>query len=137
MRYGLMLLCFVSFSLYALDPDTNQQQIKDRIQPVGNVHIQVEKIALAESEKQNIAPVKINQGQIIYEQHCMVCHTDGIAGAPKFRNSTDWKARLMGKKLNDLVVSATKGLNAMPAKGTCFDCSDADLKAAIQYMLAK
>jgi cytochrome c5 len=36
-----------------------------------------------------------------------------------------------------LVASSIKGLNAMPAKGTCFKCMDEDLKAAISYMLPK
>lgn len=80
---------------------------------------------------------KKEQGQEIYEQYCIVCHRDGLAGAPKFRNEQDWKPRLAGRKLDDLAASSIKGLNAMPAKGTCIKCSNDDLKAAISYMLPK
>lgn len=78
-----------------------------------------------------------DQGQATYEQFCIICHQDGVASAPKFRNESDWKPRLAGRTIEDLVKSATKGLNLMPEKGTCSDCSEDDLKAAIQYMLPK
>jgi cytochrome c5 len=65
----------------------------------------------------------------------MVCHRDGVAGAPKFRNAEEWGLRSSKKNIEALTASAIKGLNAMPAKGTCQDCSDADIKAAIQYMV--
>lgn len=74
-------------------------------------------------------------GQSIYEKSCAVCHHDGIAGAPRFRDEKDWQPRLLNKKIEDLVAIAIKGINAMPARGTCFECSDEDLKNAIQYML--
>lgn len=76
-------------------------------------------------------------GQRIYEQHCSVCHQDGVAGAPKFRDAEDWNARLKNQTFEDLISKVTKGFNAMPAKGTCQDCSKAELKAAIEYMVPK
>jgi cytochrome c5 len=39
--------------------------------------------------------------------------------------------------IDALVASAKKGKNAMPPMGTCMDCSDAELKAAIEFMLPK
>lgn len=74
-------------------------------------------------------------GQSIYEQNCVTCHEDGVAGAPRFRHKGDWAPRLQQKNLDELTASAIKGLNAMPAKGTCTECSDADIKAAIEYMV--
>jgi len=35
-----------------------------------------------------------------------------------------------------LVASVEKGLNAMPPKGMCFDCSADEYKALIEYMSA-
>jgi cytochrome c5 len=35
-----------------------------------------------------------------------------------------------------LMTNATNGLNAMPAKGLCTTCSDAELQAAIEYMVS-
>ncbi|MGB5729137.1 MAG: c-type cytochrome [Thiogranum sp.] len=36
-----------------------------------------------------------------------------------------------------MLATAVSGLNAMPPKGTCADCSDEELKAAIEYMLSQ
>jgi cytochrome c5 len=73
-------------------------------------------------------------GQDTYEQFCSVCHRDGLAGAPKFR-SDEWDARAKQKTVDELVESVINGLNAMPPKGTCSECSDEDLKDALLYML--
>lgn len=71
----------------------------------------------------------------IYEQHCIVCHRDGVAGAPKFRDEASWKPRFVQRDINALVASAVKGKNAMPPKGTCQECMDSDIKAVIEYMV--
>lgn len=74
-------------------------------------------------------------GKVIYEQYCIVCHREGLIGAPKFRDKNDWEKHTAGKKIEQLVTIATKGEKAMPAKGTCSLCTAADLKAAIEYMM--
>jgi cytochrome c5 len=71
----------------------------------------------------------------VYERHCIVCHRDGVAGAPKFRDKAAWAPRLANRKKEDLVATVNKGKNAMPPKGTCQECTDSDIKAAIDYMV--
>lgn len=71
----------------------------------------------------------------IYQTYCSVCHASGLAGAPKFRNKEDWGVRLHEKKLQGLVDSAIKGINAMPPKGTCGTCQTEDIREAIKYMV--
>lgn len=127
----IFLWCF-SVVLYAND-DTKQETLS-RIRPVGNVSIQNSANSTSDPVK---VVIKKEFGQQIYEQYCTVCHRDGLAGAPQFRNEHDWQSRLRNKKLADLVVSAIKGLNAMPTKGTCMKCNNDELKAAIIYMLPK
>lgn len=73
----------------------------------------------------------------IYEQHCIICHRDGVAGAPKYQDEASWKPRIEQKDIDALVASAIKGKNAMPPKGTCQECTDSDIKAAIEYMVPK
>lgn len=139
MRIGLsILLAALSWSGYALD-DFDRQQIINRIQPVGSVHIQQEGNTPSTQTQEAKDPVaeKKEPGQATYEQYCVTCHRDGVAGAPKFRTD-EWKPRLATQKdINGLTVSAIKGLNAMPPKGTCMDCTEDDIKNAIQYMLPK
>ncbi len=68
-----------------------------------------------------------------YNKSCATCHVAGIAGAPKTGDAEAWKPR-MEKGMDALVVSVNNGLNAMPPKGMCTDCSDDDYKALIEYM---
>ena len=68
-----------------------------------------------------------------YDKSCKVCHATGAAGAPKTGDAAAWEPRL-AKGMDTLVQSVTNGLNAMPPRGMCFDCSDADYKALIEYM---
>jgi len=81
------------------------------------------------------AGTDLAEGRNIYEQHCVICHEDGVAGAPKFRSDHDWQSRIKEKNLEALTRSAIKGLNAMPPKGTCQECRDQDIEAAIAYMV--
>jgi cytochrome c5 len=68
-----------------------------------------------------------------YDKSCKVCHDAGVAGAPKTGDAAAWQPR-MAKGMDVLLVSVNNGLNAMPPKGMCFDCTDADYTALIEYM---
>ena len=71
-----------------------------------------------------------------YRRSCAVCHDQGIAGAPKTGSKEAWAPKLV-KGMDALVQSIENGLNAMPPKGMCFDCSAEDYKALIEYMAAE
>lgn len=75
-------------------------------------------------------------GEEVYNSKCTACHTAAVAGAPKPGDATAWGPRV-AQGIDALVASAKKGKNAMPPMGTCMDCSDAEMKAAIEYMLPK
>lgn len=68
-----------------------------------------------------------------YNKSCAVCHNAGVAGAPKTGDAQAWAPKLE-KGMEALVQSVKNGLNAMPPKGMCFDCSDAEYQALITYM---
>jgi cytochrome c5 len=68
-----------------------------------------------------------------YNRSCAVCHASGAAGAPVTHDVATWEPRL-AKGMDVLVASATTGLNAMPPKGMCFDCSADDYTALIEFM---
>lgn len=69
-----------------------------------------------------------------YMQSCWACHNSGAAGAPKVGDAAAWGAR-MEKGIDAVVTNAVNGLNAMPAKGMCFTCTNDDIKALVQYMV--
>lgn len=68
-----------------------------------------------------------------YAKSCGACHNTGAAGAPKKGDKAAWAPRL---KQGDAVLLAhvKNGFKAMPPKGLCMDCTDADFKALIKYM---
>lgn len=68
-----------------------------------------------------------------YDKSCKICHATGTAGAPMVHDAAAWAPRLE-KGMDALVVSVNQGLNAMPPKGMCFDCTDEDYTALIEFM---
>lgn len=68
-----------------------------------------------------------------YNKSCGVCHAAAVAGAPKTGDAEAWQPRL-DKGMDVIVASVVNGLNAMPPKGMCMDCSEEDYAALIQYM---
>jgi cytochrome c5/cytochrome c553 len=70
-----------------------------------------------------------------YEGYCAACHAMGSAGAPKFGNKDDWTAVLKKYPIATVYLNAIKGINGMPAKGTCTSCSDDEIKLTVNYMM--
>lgn len=76
-------------------------------------------------------------GKKIYDEFCSTCHAKDPSielGTPRIGVKTDWQPRTK-KGIDGLLTVTTVGLNQMPPRGGCFECSDALLKAAIIYML--
>ncbi len=71
-----------------------------------------------------------------YMASCFACHSTGAAGAPKVGDgmAAEWEPRLE-KGMDAVVANAINGINTMPAKGLCFDCTDDDLRALVEYMI--
>jgi cytochrome c5 len=82
------------------------------------------------------APAKAKDGKTVYDTVCMACHMTGAANAPKLGDKAAWAPRL--KVGNDaLVASVIKGKGAMPPKGGGAALSDAEIKAAVEYLVAQ
>jgi cytochrome c5 len=76
-----------------------------------------------------------DKGKSIYDQACVACHGQGIAGAPKFGDKTMWAPRIK-TGMEALYATSIKGKGAMPPKGGNTALPDADVKAAVDYMVA-
>ena len=74
-------------------------------------------------------------GKKTYEATCIVCHGAGIAGAPKFGDKAAWAPRIK-TGMDALINAALHGKGAMPPKGGNTTLSDADVKAAVTFMVA-
>jgi cytochrome c5 len=75
-------------------------------------------------------------GQKIYRQACAFCHDRGVAGAPKTGDVAAWNARL-AQGMASLYTVAIRGKGAMPAKGGNPSLTNADVNAAVDYMIAQ
>ncbi|MBI1285015.1 MAG: c-type cytochrome [Thiobacillus sp.] len=74
------------------------------------------------------------KGKLVYDAHCAVCHSTGVAGAPKAGDKAAWSARL-SQGYPMLLDHALKGIRGMPAKGGNADLPDADLANAVGYLV--
>jgi cytochrome c5 len=68
-----------------------------------------------------------------YQQSCFACHGTGAAGAPKLDDDAAWES-IMAKGMDAVMVNVMNGINVMPPKGLCFDCSEDELTAIVAYM---
>lgn len=113
---------------------TTNDDIAARLKPVGEVCVQGEECKGIETVAASAGGGAKTPDDII-AAHCGACHTAGVLGAPKIGDSAAWKDRADHQGgLDGLLAKAITGINSMPPKGTCADCSDAELKATIQKM---
>ena len=75
-------------------------------------------------------------GEEVYQAFCGTCHKTGVANAPKFADRAAWAPRI-AKGTEALYQSAINGVagTAMTPKGSCMNCSEDELKAAVDYMV--
>jgi len=81
-----------------------------------------------------VAAAATADGKKVYESTCIACHGLGVANAPRFGDKKAWAPHL-AHGAEHLYQNALKGLGAMPPKGGNLTLSDADVKAAVDYML--
>ena len=72
----------------------------------------------------------------MFDGTCTACHSTGVAGAPKLGDKTAWAPRVQ-QGIDTLVQSALKGKNAMPPKGGNASLSDAQVRAAVEFMVSQ
>ena len=87
------------------------------------------------------APAPENEvGKSVFGKTCAMCHAAGVAGAPKPGDKADWGPRIAQGK-DTLYKHAIDGFTGakgmMPAKGGAANLSDAEVKAAVDYMADK
>lgn len=122
------------------DPAMSAEAVRKRLAPVAVVEIdpnapQATAAAVIPPPAARKAAGAAASGKVAYDAACHVCHGAGVAGAPKVGDKAVWSARAKAG-VDALHASALKGKGAMPPKGGNPALSDADVKAAVDYMLA-
>lgn len=91
---------------------------------------------VAEEVAEAVAPASEFDVQAAYQMSCFACHGTGAAGAPKLGDAAVWEER-MAKGMDAVMANVINGLNAMPARGLCFNCTDDNLRTLVEYMAAQ
>lgn len=87
---------------------------------------------------ENATAAASGAGKTLYSSACVACHGAGIAGAPKFGDKAAWAPRIAqsANVLYDHAIKGFQGKNGvMPPKGGS-SAPDADVKSAVDYMVA-
>lgn len=109
--------------------------LEERIKPVGETCMEGDSCAAAVAAPVGGSSVA-RDGETVYSTKCSACHSTGAAGAPKLGDAAAWSTRFDARGLEGLYSSGLNGFNGMPPKGACADCSDDEIKAAVDHMLA-
>ncbi|MGQ9426609.1 c-type cytochrome [Gilvimarinus sp. F26214L] len=72
----------------------------------------------------------------IFDNYCFSCHGTGWDNAPVLGDSFAWDER-KEKGLDVLLKNTVEGFNTMPPKGSCADCTEEELKAVVEMMIAE
>ena len=129
---------FAFAAALGLNAQTAQdKEIAERIKAVGEVCVEGDASCAAPVAAVASGP---RTGEEVYGGACVACHDAGIGGAPKIGDAADWGPRIaQGEEtlINHAIAGFTGAKGMMPPKGTCMNCSDEEIKLAIEYMISK
>lgn len=113
----------------------------DKPAPAGNSAEDVAtRIApVAKFELQKAAPAAggaAKDGATVFNTVCGACHNSGAAGAPKAGDKAAWGPRIAQGKAT-LYKNALNGKGAMPPRGGAANLSEAEVKAAVDFLVGK
>jgi cytochrome c5 len=115
---------FTTFGSLA-SAEVDNEALTKRLAPVGQVYI-------AGAVAADAGPSGPRSGEKVYQTACFACHGTGALDAPK-KDDASWKPR-MDQGFDTMLKNAIEGIRNMPARGTCGDCSDDEIAAAIKFM---
>ncbi len=143
---GIMLLAHFAISTRTLgaglDKEKAEATVKANIAPVVTIALTNPAEAAAPAPAAApaaAAPVKVADGETTYKGACAACHSAGVAGAPKTGDKAAWAPRIAQGKdtLYKHAIAGFQGkVGVMPAKGGNAALSDADVKAAVDFLVA-
>ncbi len=138
--FGIVLLVQLVVNRPSADPSAmTPEAVAARIQPVGRIDFGGAAPAAARTAAPAAAasakPAAVD-GKKVYEGVCMACHATGVANAPKLGDKAAWGPRIK-TGLPAMVSTVVNGKGAMPPKGGGASLSEAEIRAAVEYMVAQ
>ena len=131
--------------VYTRDAAEYQAAVAERIRPFGEVYLSADAAQQAAAPTVEVAvepePVAtVMSGPQVYNMACNACHGNGVGGAPIVGEVDAWTARIAqgSDTLNDHAINGYTGsVGYMPAKGGFATLSDAEVEAAVEFMVSE
>ena len=144
----IILWVFIILSSFFASFGAPEQNVMDRsavierLKAVEVVAVKGEDVVAAEaaSTAESAEAPAADAGEIdanaIVTATCFACHSIGLLESPKIGDKEAWDKRLQANgDMAGLVKSAIIGKGAMPARGGNAALSDAEVKAAVEFMM--
>ena len=137
---GLLGSVAAGLALADAVPPGTEAEIRERTAPIGAVCRAGEicggaEVAATDAAASDGAAGAGMSGEQVYNTFCFACHATGVSGSPLLGDAAAWEPRL-AQGMDVLMANTINGINVMPPKGTCIACSEAELQAAVDYMVA-
>lgn len=139
-----MKMSQVTQDVFTAQTEEYQAEIRERMQPFGEVYMPGDDLAAASEEASRAAApepaVTTLTGPQVYNEACIACHGTGIGGAPAITDAEGWAPRIE-KGMDTLQQHAIEGFTGsagyMPPKGGRLDLSDQEVRDAVGYMVSQ
>jgi cytochrome c5 len=142
---GIVLLVQLVLSGARPDPQAlAPEAVERRIQPVARLEFGppegVQKPAAAAPAKPGAVATAgkpaAADGKAVYDKVCVACHQVSVAGSPRLGDKEAWAPRVK-TGMDSLMQSVIKGKGAMPPRAGNPSLSDAEIRAAVEFMVAQ
>ena len=91
--------------------------------------------AAAPAQQAAATPQKVD-GKAVYDKVCVACHQISVANSPKLGDKAAWAPRIQ-TGVDSLMQSVIKGKGAMPPKAGNPALTDAEIRAAVEFMVSQ
>jgi cytochrome c5 len=126
-------------------PDVEvHDSVAARIRPFGRVKLPGDELAPGELRIDEVPQAEphatVLSGPQVFNEACIVCHGNGIGGAPMLNDRAIWAARIaqgMETLYRHAIEGYTGSTGYMPPKGARLDLSDMEVNGAVDYMLSQ
>ncbi len=137
---GIILL--VELVLTVTGPDQKvmaPEAVAERIKPVARLEFGPREGAPAPAQAAVAKPAAKAgpaDGKAVYDKVCFACHQQSVAGSPRLGDREAWGPRIK-QGVPTLVQSALKGKGAMPPRGGAPALTEAEARAAVEFMVGQ
>jgi cytochrome c5 len=141
---GIILLVQLVLSGARPDPQAlAPEAVERRIQPVARLEFGppegVKPAATAPAKPAAAAAAGkpgAADGKAVYDKVCVACHQVSVAGSPRLGDKEAWAPRIK-TGADSLMQSVIKGKGAMPPRAGNPALSDAEIRAAVDFMVGQ